>query len=344
MTHGVQRAYSGYVNNKNTLAKSASGGFAYSFAYVFIENRNIVYSVRYTSDFRQGEWARATTLEELTRFQGSKYVESRKIYENFNLYESLKHDLDSGLKVLVIGLPCDIGAIKSYLKKDYCNLYCVDLICHGPTIKKVSDEYLSTLERKFKSKLIDFSVRYKKDGKWIPLYLRAEFENGKIYAEPFYGTDYGIAFSILSRPACYNCRFKSVNHKSDITIGDYWGLTNENKKEWNDMGVSVAFVRTDKGERLIESIRDICTINKTDMDFAMQNNPLLNEQKIKNNRYQKFEDNLNKYGLHIAIKKSYSQSERLLKTMKRIIKLILPKQFLILGRRFVSKLNIQSHK
>ena len=110
------------------------------------------------------------------------------------------------------------------------------------------------------------------------------------------------------------------------------------------MGVSVAFVRTDKGERLIESIRDICTINKTDMDFAMQNNPLLNEQKIKNNRYQKFEDNLNKYGLHIAIKKSYSQSERLLKTMKRIIKLILPKQFLILGRRFVSKLNIQSHK
>lgn len=339
MLHGVQKAYSGYINDKSRLVKSASGGFAYSFAYSFIKKGNIVYSVRYSSDFRQGEWARATTFEEISRFQGSKYVESKKIYDNFNLYERLKQDLESGLTVLVIGLPCDIGAIKSYLTKEYQKLYCIDLICHGPTIKKVADEYLTALEKKYRSKLIDFSVRYKKNGKWMPIYLRAEFENKKIYMKPFYDTDYGIAFSIMSRPCCYKCKFKSVNHKSDITIGDYWGITKANLKEWNDMGVSVAFVRTDKGEAMINAIRDICTVNETNIDFAMKNNRLINEQKIKDKHYPVFIDSFNNYNLHSAIKKSFSKTERLLKAIKRGIKIVLPREFLLLGKRLINSFN-----
>ena len=336
MKYGVTKAYSGYINDKNILKNSASGGFAYALAYNFIKKGNIVHSVRYSSDFRQGEWARVTTIEALTQFQGSKYVESRKVYEGFNLYESLKQDLQAGLKVLAIGLPCDIGAIKSYLKKDYQNLYCVDLICHGPTTKKVADDYLTALEKKFKSQLTDFSVRYKRYGKWMPIYLRAEFKNGEVYMKPFYDTDYGIAFSILSRSVCYNCKFKSINHKSDITIGDYWGLTNENQKEWNDMGVSVAFVRTEKGERLIDCIKDLCTINETDMDFAIQNNQLINEQKIKDKHYPILAENLNKYDLHEAIKKTFSLQERIVYAGKKAIKAILPRKFIIFVRKHLN--------
>lgn len=94
------------------------------------------------------------------------------------------------------------------------------------------------------SKVIDFSVRYKNPN-WRPPYLRAVFENGKVYSKPFYNTDYGIAFKLYGYPSCYECKFKGENHVSDITIGDYWGI-NDNDECYNSKGVSVAFVHTNK--------------------------------------------------------------------------------------------------
>ena len=37
--------------------------------------------------------------------------------------------LKEGKKVLVCGLPCQIAALKAFLRKDYENLILVDLIC-----------------------------------------------------------------------------------------------------------------------------------------------------------------------------------------------------------------------
>lgn len=335
MTHGVIKAYSGYLRNEDFLVKSASGGVAYAFESKFILQGGVVYSVQYSSDFRIGEWARAEYIEELSAFQGSKYVESRKVYDGFNLYEKISHDLSEGLNVLAVGLPCDIGAIKAFLKKDYSNLYCVDLICHGPTTRKVSEDYLNKLEKKFKSRICDFSVRYKKDGQWTPPYLRAVFENGKVFMKPFYETDYGIAFSIMARSSCYNCQFKGSSHRSDITIGDYWGLKPENKIEWNDKGVSIAFARTGKGLQLIESIKDICVVNETDAEFAMSHNKLISEQKEKNPKYDKFVQNLERFGLHKAVKLSRTTSERAIICLRKVIKAILPDSVIYLIKHWI---------
>ena len=313
-----------YLKDECKLIKSASGGFAYAFAVKHINSGGVVYSVRYSADFRVGAWSKVDSIAKLTAFQGSKYVESRKVYGEFNLYERIKSDLDSGVSVLAIGLPCDIGAIKAYLKKDYVNLTCVDLVCHGPTVKKVAEEYLDSLERKYNSKIADFTVRYKKDGKWTPPYLRAVFDNGKVFMKPFYKTDYGIAFSIMARPSCYNCPFKSVNHKSDITIGDYWGLSSSNKREWNEKGVSIAFVRTEKGEELINSIRDICVVNETDTGFAMTHNALLNTKKEKHPFYDKFVSDFQNYGLHAAVAKRYTAMQRFLLMIKHGLGRIIP--------------------
>ena len=333
MTHGVMKAYSGYLMDNDKLVKSASGGFAYAFSLKHIQQGGVVYSVRYSPDFRTGEWDKADTVEKLSAFQGSKYVESRKAYEGFNLYEMIRNDLDSGSYVLAIGLPCDIGAIKAYLKKDYVNLTCVDLVCHGPVVKTVAEEYLDELEKKYGSRIVDFTVRYKKNSKWTPPYLRAVFENGKVYMKPFYKTDYGIAFSIMSRLSCYNCQFKSSNHKSDITIGDYWGLAPDNKKEWNDKGVSIAFVRTSKGEELINSIRNICVVNETDAEFAMAHNVLMNIKKEKNPLYDKFVCDFRKYGLHAAVVRRYSFTHKCILLVRRILSRIVPQS----AKKFIKK-------
>ncbi len=304
MNRGVLAAYSGYLKDEALLVQSASGGFGYAIARKAIEAGGVVFSVRYSPDFRTGQWARAAELSDLAAFRGSKYVESEKVYDGFNLYEAVKSDLESEREALVIGLPCDIGAIKAYLKRDAQNLTCVDLICHGPTSKRIADEYLTDLEKKYRSSIVDFTVRYKKNGLWTPPYLRAVFSDGRVYEKPFYSTDYGRAFAICSLPRCYACNFKGEKHASDLTIGDFWGLTPENKREWNAKGSSIAFVRTERGQALIEGIKDICNVFETDMDFAMEHNTLLNEQKRKHPRYDAFIANLDKKGLHTAARKS----------------------------------------
>lgn len=309
MMYGVIRAYSGYLVDDELLCASSSGGFAYAFALQHIKNRGIVYSVRWSSNFRVGEWARASDESEIAAFRGSKYVESRKTYDGFNLYHSIKQDLDMGLPVLAIGLPCDIGAIKAYLKHDYSNLICVDLICHGPTLRRVSEDFLHSLENRFGSKIVDFSVRYKRDGQWTPPYMRVSFENGKNFMKKFYRTDYGIAFSIVSRPSCYECKFKGDNHRSDVTIGDYWGLKDDNKDEWNSHGVSVAFVRSLAGERLIKSVEGLCRIHETDCKYAMENNAMLNQRKQRHPKYESFLADYEKYGLHGAVIRRNSIAE-----------------------------------
>lgn len=337
MNHGVLNAYSGYLKNENSLVKSSSGGFAYALSLKIIEACGVVYSVRYSKDFRIAEWDRATSLKELEAFRGSKYVESRKVYEGFNLFNNIKQDLEKGLQVLAIGLPCDIGAIKNYLKKDYNNLYTADLICHGPTVKKVAEDFLNVLESKYKSKVVNFTVRYKKDGLWTPPYMKVEFESGKRYLKPFYLTDYGIAFSIISTSCCYNCKFKGENHRSDLTIGDYWGLTSQNYKEWNKKGVSVAFVRTEKGSRLIDAISDLCNIILTDNDYAAKNNRCgLNEQKVKSKYYDIFKTLLYKRGLHEAVKCSYPVKKRITYFVKIFIKRHVPYKIIALLKWILS--------
>ena len=48
-----------------------------------------------------------------------------------NTYKSLKADLMSGKLVLFSGTGCQVNGLKSFLGKEYENLICVDVICHG---------------------------------------------------------------------------------------------------------------------------------------------------------------------------------------------------------------------
>lgn len=218
--------------------------------------------------------------------------------------------------VLVIGLPCEIASVMAYLlnnRIDTSNLYLCDLICHGPTSSKVADEYIQALESKFKSRIVDFSVRYKKDG-WTPPYLRAVFENGREYVERFYSTDYGIAFSRYSRPSCYQCRFKGENHVADITIGDHWGLDGDSPL-YNKNGVSVALVRTKKGQEMLTGLSGF-HITETDTDKAVQGNRMYSKSKSYNKaQYERFSKDFAEKGLRYACFRALSFKQRIVRLL-----------------------------
>ena len=73
--------------------------------------------------------------------QGSKYVQSSL----GNIFKDVQKKLKNDIFVLFSGTPCQVDALKSYLRKDYPNLLTVDIICHGVPSPKVWRMYLEEM-------------------------------------------------------------------------------------------------------------------------------------------------------------------------------------------------------
>ncbi|MBR4309125.1 MAG: Coenzyme F420 hydrogenase/dehydrogenase, beta subunit C-terminal domain [Oscillospiraceae bacterium] len=204
-----------------------------------------------------------------------------------------------------------------YTKKFHKKFYSVDLICHGPTDPKVAAEYIGKLEKKYGSELIHINVRAKNPYS-RPAYLYAGFRNGREHKEPFYETAYGIAFFNMALPGCYDCKHKGPNHYSDLTIGDYWG-SKEGDPGYNPYGASVAFVYTEKGEKLLKNQENF-TLFPADCRKALKANPRYLTSSPSTPAARAFRENFNKKGLFYAVRKSQSFPAQLKKRIKKLLK------------------------
>lgn len=217
--------------------------------------------------------------------------------------------------VVLIGLPCNISSVMTVLENKgiaHENLVTIDLVCGGDTPASVGEQYIEYLERKFRSNVVEFSVRYKNPN-WAPAHLRAVFENGKVFCKEFYSTEYGYAFDHMKREACYCCRFKGENHYSDITIGDGWGVC-EKDRGYNAKGVSVAFVHSEAGNRILNELQDI-ELFEAESNEMERNNPRYLTPKPKLQKDEQFRAAFQKYGLFRACKKAYGYKYRIMRVM-----------------------------
>ena len=296
--------YAGFLKDDKELLECASGGIATALARQVIRAGGYVAGVSYSEDFYTAKYELANSEEYLNRFKGSKYIE----IEKGTIYKDVKALLDSGKTVLFFGLPCVVTAIQAYLKKEYANLITCELVCHGPTSPKVHSEYVKYLENVFNSKIIEFSAR-KKKGTWLPSYLHAKFENGEIFEKEFDNTEYGYAFGIMGRPTCYNCNYKGNNRTGDIMIGDFWGTTQEDPF-WNEKGVSVIFVHTEKGHQLLKEADGI-QLFETTFEKAVSSNQMVIRSKTPDRKKKRFEKLFIKKGLIYASRHTRSLKSKL---------------------------------
>ena len=151
--------YAGYLCDDKELLACASGGVATALARHMILNGGYVAGVTYSDDFMEARYEIAQSLERLDKFKGSKYIEVNK----HNVYNEVKHLLDAGEAVLFFGVPCVVAALRTFLKTDYEKLIAVELICHGPTAGKVHRQYVEYLQKQYQSKIVEFSVKRKKN-------------------------------------------------------------------------------------------------------------------------------------------------------------------------------------
>lgn len=247
------------INDSVDIIKSSSGGLFASLAHFILLNGGVVYGAAFSNDYKSVNHIRCDNVKSLDLLRKSKYVRS----SINNCFELAKNDLKDGKKVLFSGTPCQIAGLKCYLKKDYDNLYTVDIVCHGTPSPSVWRKYAEWLEKREKSKIVKVDFRYfnKKDPSKS---FFVEFENGNVLNEVLYDTSYGRAFlvGLINDDCCDSCKFNNFKNFSDITLGDAWGYNNSKFPSKN----SLIFLNNEKGEFLYQQIKDSLT-EFTDFNF-----------------------------------------------------------------------------
>ncbi|MGI6608089.1 MAG: Coenzyme F420 hydrogenase/dehydrogenase, beta subunit C-terminal domain [Erysipelotrichaceae bacterium] len=246
-----------------------------------------------------------TDIKEIDVFRKSKYVQS----DMKNTHRQLKKMLEENKKVLFSGTPCQVAGVKKYLKKEYDNLLCVDLVCHGVGSPGVFEKYIEYLEKKYNSKVKTFTFRHKKKkfGRMDDYIVLLEFADGrKIEHE---NDLYNSAFlqALLLRPSCEKCKFSNRNRQGDLTISDFkrkYELLPEIKDIEN---FSTVLINTEKGRNVAEKLSEAMIIYDTEIENIVKTNtPLRQASKFNKNREKFFLEMSNGDSVDIVLKKYVS--------------------------------------
>lgn len=240
-------AYAVFNKSKKIRDSSSSGGVFYSLAEWVINNHGNVYGAAWTNDLKVNH-IKVDINENIKLLQGSKYVQS---YIG-SVYGDIKKDLIAGKSVMFSGVPCQIAALKSYLKKDYDKLYTCEVLCHGAASPKVFAEHIKYIEKVFNSKIQKVNFRYKtREGCQNIEYI---FENGTstIINNPLDDFYYnGFLNGALLRNSCFSCKFIGVERCADITLADFWGIQKDAIQLPDSISYpSLVFINTERGQRV----------------------------------------------------------------------------------------------
>lgn len=255
------------MNTDETIRlQSSSGGMFYLFAEKLISEGGKVYGAAFDNEaevYHEG----TETKEGLMRLLGSKYVQSNM----GTVFTEIEKDLKENRKVLFSGTPCQCAGLKSYLRKEYENLYTVDFICHGAPSPAVWKKYLKALKKKMQceyDKDRTPSFRDKTEG-WIKFSLLLPLKNKEDYRRKFGNDLYMRTFlkDVSLRPSCYHCSFKPSTNISDITMGDFWGIKKIMPQMFDDKGTSLIFINSEKGKEMFEKIA--AQVKKEPVEYSL---------------------------------------------------------------------------
>lgn len=142
-----------------------------------------------------------------------------------------------------------------FLGREYENLLAVDLICHGVPSRKLFARWLEWLGKKTGGKIIYVGFRDKDVGGWTcggKFKTKTKTIEGS--CDPYYAS---FLRCETYRESCYTCPYaKAANRPGDITIGDFFEITEFNPRADRKHGMSCVLFSTEKGARFFDSVKE----------------------------------------------------------------------------------------
>ena len=266
-TSKILATYAAKNKSEEIKLKSSSGGIFTALADLILEEGGIVFGAAFNKNW-QVEHCFTDKKEDLDKLRRSKYVQSNTL----ETFKEAKKFLEEGRKVLYTGTPCQIAGLKSFLNKEYDNLFTADIICHSTPSPHVWKECLKQSYNI--SKLVKIDFRDKKYG-WNKSKLYFYFDDGKIEPRNKKMSLFRVGFgaALFCRPSCHNCYFKGNSRFSDFTMGDAWGYKDYAPEMFDKNGLSVIFVNNEKAGRIFNILKENLIYKEVSFDKVVKYNP-----------------------------------------------------------------------
>lgn len=309
--HRPLHVYAAINPDEVVRMQSSSGGIFSILAESVIEAGGVVFGARFDEKWEVMH-DYTETKEGLAAFRGSKYVQSRI----GNSYQQAKQFLQAGRKVLFSGTPCQVAGLKHFLRKEYDNLWTIDVVCHGVPSPLVWRRYLNDFilrpegaagkntvlsSLKCNPVLTGLNFRDKQTG-WKKYgfvamgksavkadknsVLSPNSQDITLLHETLDKNLFMQVFlkNLCLRPSCANCPAKSGKSGSDIIVADFWGI-HRYLPDWDDdKGTSLVLINTDRGMAYFEQVRRNVKYTETTYEQALAGNPAI-EHSIKETKY-----------------------------------------------------------
>lgn len=301
----------------DVLANGTSGSMFTSIMEYVLSNNGVVYGVIVDPN-NLVKHVRVDSIndEKVKKIPNSKYCRS----DIQGIYKQVKNDVLSGKMVCFSGTPCQVAGLRSFLMKEYDNLFLVDVICRGNPSPKFWKMFVDYIEAKHKGKIKNVRFRNKTYG-YHSGTMKIEFDDGKVHYSSARANYYLRAFfsDYICRPSCYDCHFKHINHDSDLTLYDSWHAHELTGLKDDDKGYTNIIIQTEKGRLLLSklssvSIYAVDTLKAIELDGIMVKNSI----KWNSNREDIFENLTNEtFEAFCKEKLSVSIKDRVIEKLKR---------------------------
>lgn len=249
------------------VSKCTSGGIAYELATHYFKLGFVVAGTIYDYENNQAKMIIATSLEDIEKMRGSKYIQS---YENGVITQLVSlAKKDKKQRILVFGTPCQIyglHCITEYLKMRE-RFILVDVFCHGVPSYIVWQDFLRECEtRTGVSKWKDIKFRNSQKG-WHNFILSLDSEREQLEYQSEKCQFYDAFFDdVLLNKACFNCKSRCNGSGADIRLGDFWGSRFQERED----GVSAVLLLSDAGAKVIESQKRLRVLCSTTVDECLK--------------------------------------------------------------------------
>ena len=237
-------------NRDDSIRKdSTSGGAFTALADYVLEGGGVVFGaafdgkqhLRHVACFRK---------EDLWRLRGAKYVQS----DLGDTFRAVREALKTRL-VLFSGTPCQVDGLYRYLGGRPENLITCDLVCHGVPSPGVWEDMARSIEKRKGKGIQAVRFRNKVTG-WKDSHFTTVYDDGTVDTAPLFRTEYGRAFgrALFLRPSCYRCAYTNMNRPGDFTLGDFWGLRDDELPEQQEKGINLLMVNTPHGSHIFDQL------------------------------------------------------------------------------------------
>lgn len=264
------RCCAAFVKDAAVRQKSASGGVFAALSRCVLARGGVVVGSAFGTDLVVRHSA-ITSVDEISRLQGSKYVQS----EIGDVYWKMRFAFDEGKVVLFSGTPCQVAAVRLVFPNEK-QLITIEVACHGVPSPEMFSRYLRDLEADGHNTIMSFQFKDKSES-WSRYSISWLFSDGRWNSCLAGQSAYLLAFSqnLCLRPSCANCQAKEGRSGADITLSDFWGISDVSPEMNDDKGVSAVIINTENGRMLFSQIESMCSVRDVRIEQIVAKNPFL---------------------------------------------------------------------